>query len=412
MIYIYYIVIQMKPSINLDKKDPKIYLLTKILKLFDDRTTKQLLARNNIHNINLMLDCIKIILMTMYFDYTISDMVREINRNKKLQTHFKIQNNLSEQQFYEFFSRFDAEIFNKITNSMCAKIYKTNKNPVKTYLADATPVAVDINTIKKYISKEELERLNLKWGFSKTKMHYIGFKVTVVLDKDTLCPISILIHAGAPHDTVIYNEILKELKRRRLFAKRTKLYFDRGYYSLENYKIGINRYKIVPVIAPKYENTIQKIKYNLAYPLEIFKNKNLNKTKKEYNILKTILIQQIENWDNLKPVRGLIEDFFKVAKDAFGLDKFHKYTTKSVSKSIYLCILLTTLCIQQGFMTKTKMQQLAEGNIEGRPPIKHRRKNKTQKSKNHTNTTVPQKTKQTTILDYQKDKQKTLFNYP
>ena len=63
-------------------------------------------------------------------------------------------------------------------------------------------------------------------------------------------------------------------------------------------------------------------------------------------------------------------------------------------------------------MTKTKMQQLAEGNIEGRPPIKHRRKNKTQKSKNHTNTTVPQKTKQTTILDYQKDKQKTLFNYP
>ena len=40
--------------------------------------------------------------MTMYFDYTISDMVREINRNKKLQTHFKIQNNLSEQQFTSF----------------------------------------------------------------------------------------------------------------------------------------------------------------------------------------------------------------------------------------------------------------------------------------------------------------------
>ena len=412
MIYIYYIVIQMKPSINLDKKDPKICLLTKILKHFDDRTTQQLLARNNIHNTNFMTDCIKIVLMTMYFDYTISDMLREINRNKKLQTHFKIQNNLSEQQFYEFFSRFDAEIFNNITNSICAKIYKTNRNPIKTYLVDATPVAVDINTIKKYISKKDLEKLNLKWGFSKTKKHYIGFKVTVVLDKDTLSPVSILIHAGAPHDSVIYEEVLNELKRRRLFGKRTQLYFDRGYYSIENYKIGINRYKIVPVIAPKYENTIQQIKDKLAYPLEIFKNKNVTPIKREYQILKTILIQQVENWDNLKPVRGLIEDFFKVAKDAFGLGKFHKYTTKSVSKSIYLCILLTTLCIQQGFMTKTKMQQLAEGNIEGRPPIKHRRKNKTQKSKNHTNTTVPQKTKQTTILDYQKDKQKTLFNYP
>ena len=213
----------MKPSINLDKKDPKICLLTKILKHFDDRTTQQLLARNNIHNINLMTDCIKIVLMTMYFDYTISDMLREINRNKKLQTHFKIQNNLSQQQFYEFFSRFDAEIFNNITNSICAKIYKTNRNPIKTYLVDATPVAVDINTIKKYISNKDLEKLDLKWGFSKTKKHYIGFKVTVVLDKDTLSPVSILIHAGAPHDSVIYEEVLNELKRRRLFGKRTPI---------------------------------------------------------------------------------------------------------------------------------------------------------------------------------------------
>lgn len=119
-----------------------------------------------------------------------------------------------------------------------------------------------------------MEKLDLKWGFSKTKNYYIGFKVTVILDKETLCPVSILIHAGAPHDSIIYEEVLKELKRRRLFGKRTILYFDRGYYSLENYKIGINLYKVVPVIAPKYENTTQKIKDKLAYPLEVFDNKN------------------------------------------------------------------------------------------------------------------------------------------
>lgn len=55
----------------------------------------------------------------------------------------------------------------------------------------------------------------------------------------------------------------------------------------------------MPVIAPKYDDTVQKIKDNLAYPLEIFKNKDLNKLKKEYIILKTILIQQIEKWDDL-----------------------------------------------------------------------------------------------------------------
>ena len=188
MIYIYYIVIIMKPSINLDKKDPKICLLTKILKHFYEKTIKQLLARNDVHNINQMIDCIKIILMTMYYDYTISDMIRELNRNKKLQSHFNINNILTEQQFYEYFSRYNEEIFNNLVNSMCSKIYKPNRKAIKTYLVDATPVAVDINTIKKYITKEDLKKLNLKWGFSKTKKHYIGFKVTVVLDKDTLTP--------------------------------------------------------------------------------------------------------------------------------------------------------------------------------------------------------------------------------
>lgn len=96
----------MKPSINLDKKDPKICLLTKILKHFDDRSIQQILSRNGIKNINMMTDCIKIILMTMYFDYTISDMIREINRNKKLQTHFKIQNNFTKTTILQVFQSF------------------------------------------------------------------------------------------------------------------------------------------------------------------------------------------------------------------------------------------------------------------------------------------------------------------
>lgn len=93
----------MKPSINLDKKDPKICLLTKILKYFDDKTIKQILARNNVHNINQMIDCIKIILMTMFYDYTISDMIRELNRNKKLQTHFNINNILTKTTILRIF---------------------------------------------------------------------------------------------------------------------------------------------------------------------------------------------------------------------------------------------------------------------------------------------------------------------
>ena len=31
-------------------------------------------------------------------------------------------------------------------------------------------------------------------------------------------------------------------------------------------------------------------------------------------------------WKEYKPVRGIIEDFFKAAKEAFGLGKFHSFT--------------------------------------------------------------------------------------
>ena len=93
-------------------------------------------------------------------------------------------------------------------------------------------------------------------------------------------------------------------------------------------------------------------------------------------------MEYLKNWKDLKPERGLIEDFFKVGKDTFGLGKFHKYTINSISKRILLCILLTALCVQQGYDTKTKMQQLAEENIELKPPKKHRKKKKTKKSQN------------------------------
>ena len=65
----------------------------------------------------------------------------------------------------------------------------------------------------------------------------------------------------------------------------------------------------------------------------------------------------------------IIEDFFKVAKDAFGLGEFHSYTVESMSRKIYLCLLLTALIVQQGYKTKTQLQKFAEGNVVQNTPI-------------------------------------------
>ena len=94
--------------------------------------------------------------------------------------------------------------------------------------------------------------------------------------------------------------------------------------------------------------------------------------------ISSILYKELRNWKELKPIRGIIEDFFKVAKDAFGLGEFHSYSVESMSRKIYLCLLLTTLIVQQGYKTKTQLQRLAECNVvQDSPYLKKLTKRKT-----------------------------------
>ena len=105
-----------------------------------------------------------------------------------------------------------------------------------------------------------------------------------------------------------------------------------------------------------------------------------------------ILFEKLKNWKDLKPIRCLIEDFFKVAKDAFGLGEFHSYTVESMSRKIYLCLLLTTLIINQGFNTKTKLQKLAEGNVIPEDSKTNNKDNNTYDNKNKKDETTPRET--------------------
>ena len=77
-------------------------------------------------------------------------------------------------------------------------------------------------------------------------------------------------------------------------------------------------------------------------------------------------------------------------------------------RNIYLCILLSTLVIQQGFNTKTKLQQLAEGRID-LEPIKSRKSKKSKKNKEtNENQQVGKKTDEQTTLKIKKREQSKL----
>jgi len=68
------------------------------------------------------------------------------------------------------------------------------------------------------------------------------------MEYEILRPLMILIHPGSPNDAKIFDEIMFELKRRRLLRKGQLLIADNGFYSVYNYLIRINKYKTVPLI--------------------------------------------------------------------------------------------------------------------------------------------------------------------
>ena len=140
------------------------------------------------------------------------------------------------------------------------------------------------------------------------------------------------------NDAKIFDEVLKELRRRRIIKDKDIILCDRGYFSYKNYQIGINKYKIIPIIFPKFIFSIDKLKGQMSYPMEVyFNNKHSKELKEKINSMSTILFEKLKNWKDLKPIRGLIEDFFKVAKDAFGLGEFHSLHSRiyEQKKSIY-----------------------------------------------------------------------------
>ena len=63
------------------------------------------------------------------------------------------------------------------------------------------------------------------------------------------------------------------------------------------------------------------------------KTKKIITEKRFYDNLKHELLKKLDNWKKLKPIRGKIEDFFKLLKQGLNMREIHKYTPKSVEKT-------------------------------------------------------------------------------
>ena len=67
-----------------------------------------------------------------------------------------------------------------------------------------------------------------------------------------------------------FEEILKKLSTRRIIKKGDVILFEWGYYAYKKYVLGIVKYKIVPVIFPRSNFNINKLKGMMSYLVDIY----------------------------------------------------------------------------------------------------------------------------------------------
>lgn len=302
-----------------DEEDPKWALLGKLLDIIMSRRVKQEMAKRGIVPVNLAGAMLKIVLIAMFYSKDISYVVEEVKRRKELRGFAHLGDIPEAQKIYRFLGRFSEEQFmdfvSGVLSTICAKRGREGM-----LVVDSTDITVDLNWFRRRIKKSDLEEREFKWGYSPSKGYYIGYKLTLAIEYPSLKPLAFLLHQGSPNDAKLFEEILEELKRRRIARNGDTVICDRGYYSYDNYVMGIARFKIIPLLFTKKTFKMEKLLGKLSYPLPIFSRSNEERKKAFFNHLVMCLKAKLDNWRIYRPIRGMIEDIFKLAKEAFFLN--------------------------------------------------------------------------------------------
>lgn len=106
--------------------------MKKIFKIIDLRKSKQIIASQGIKNIKKFTDTLKILLISIFYEYEISYVIKEVNSKKKLRKEFNISTQFESKNFYEYITRYDAETFLKISNLILKNLNRPKKE-IKKY---------------------------------------------------------------------------------------------------------------------------------------------------------------------------------------------------------------------------------------------------------------------------------------
>jgi hypothetical protein len=173
----------MHSPLIVEPQDPKWLHLQKVLAVVSTRRTKQELSKRGITPVASAEQAIKIALVAIIFSADIAFVVQEMRSRKKLRRFMGIQDVASADNIYRFFSKCDEaqfiSVISGILNSNCTRRRKRGNT---TFLIDAAAITLDLNWFRRTFSKKHLEKREFKWGYAPSHGHYIGYKLTLVIE--------------------------------------------------------------------------------------------------------------------------------------------------------------------------------------------------------------------------------------
>ena len=160
-----------------DQRDSRWQLLSKILKVFDLRKVRKMVARYTLKSI----PTLKIVTTSMYFSTRISHVINELRHRKDLREFIGIDKEIPKASYvYSFLSKFSLNDFINMVLRILNSITKRRARNSK-LIIDCTDVSVDLNWFRKPVKQKNLLRKDYKWGYS-AKGKFVGMKMTLVLE--------------------------------------------------------------------------------------------------------------------------------------------------------------------------------------------------------------------------------------
>jgi hypothetical protein len=346
----------MKPILVYDENNSKCNLLAELFNIIGSKKNRDEMSKNGISIKKEYINMMKVIFISIFYQMERNHVVNELNNNEQLRNNFGIYEEINIVEMNKRLSSLGEEnIRNYVTRILNQKFPKPKKK-IRTILIDSSPIPLDINTNKKHYSDEELEEKGFPKGFSSSKKFFIGYKLVLCMDYETKQPLYMSIEKGAAHDVNFFIQALEELKNRHILEKESMIIADKGYFKYDHYKKGLLDYKIVPLIYPRSNIKLNNIYNKFNHRLEHF-NEKLG----ENNIYKRLLSKLKELlpcWEDFTNIRWEIEDFFNFMKNGVGYNKYHQYTYKSVSKNVFLVVLVAGFILTTEFGQNKTLKEL------------------------------------------------------